>query len=350
MSRIVVVGSRTTAERGGHGRGLRTFSIDGDGVWSLASTWECPNPSFVAWSPSGTLAYVLHGDGDRLSTVAVLEDGTIAPVAERGLPGINPVHLTLDGSRRWLLVCHHINSVASFPINDDESLGDPAGIIEFDAPLGPHQDQSSPKPHQVVPDPVTGGFLVPLKGSDVVVQIALNPDTGELTEVWRAWLRRGSGPRHLVAARSGMVYVLGELDSTVTVMERVSGGLRAVQVLPTWDIADPRDTRAGDIVADPGERVVYASNRSGSGDRTPGGPGPDTIAAFVVQSDGRLIPVGVYACGGVRPRHFLCLDGDLVVELERSDRIVRMPRAADGSLGRPDVLAETGSPVCVLPR
>ncbi|MEV0640430.1 beta-propeller fold lactonase family protein [Streptomyces sp. NPDC050619] len=96
---------------------------------------------------------------------------------------------------------------------------------------------------------------------------------------------------------------------------------------------------------------LFASNRSGAGDATPGGPDPDTIGVFAIERHGGLKPVDWVSTGGIRPR-FIGLEPSgkrLFAANEVTDTIVGFRLNGDGRRLRPvGILAETGSPTCIV--
>ncbi|HVF44772.1 MAG TPA: beta-propeller fold lactonase family protein, partial [Pyrinomonadaceae bacterium] len=156
-------------------------------------------------------------------------------------------------------------------------------------------------------------------------------------------LKPGAGPRHLTFDRAGRrVYVLNELDSTVTAFARApaSGALRELKTYATLP-ADFRGENTGaDIHLTPDGRFLYCSNR-----------GHDHIAAFRVEArTGALRPAGHTPTGGKTPRNF-AVDPTgrfLLVANQRSDSVVTFRiDPSTGALSPTGHAAEIPSPVCL---
>lgn len=201
----------------------------------------------------------------------------------------------------------------------------------------------------------TGRFLlVHDKGLDTVFVCRIDAH-GEITVHSHARTREGAGPRHVAFHPTlPVVYSIDELSSTVTVFDWDvdAGQLTRSQILPSTAPEDTDDTRGAEIVVHPGGRFVYASNRRGAGDHTPGGPDSDTIAIYHVDpASGRLTHAGWQPTGGIRPRHFT-LDHDgsrLYVAHERSHTIDTHSIDPDtGALMATGEIIDTASPVCVV--
>jgi 6-phosphogluconolactonase len=157
----------------------------------------------------------------------------------------------------------------------------------------------------------------------------------------------GSGPRHFAFAPHGRtVYVLNELNSTVTVYDYASerGELHARQVIST--LPDGVDGPAignscAQIVVSPDGRFVYGSNR-----------GHDSIAIWeVAPADGQLRLVGHESTRGKTPRNF-SLDPSgawLLVANQDSGTIVPFRRdPGSGRLTATAPVTHTPSPVAIL--
>ncbi|MEO5321071.1 lactonase family protein [Arthrobacter sp. CC3] len=350
---VAYVGSRTTPERG-TGAGISSFIIT-DGRWTLLEETPAVNPGYLVIDPVSQVLHAASGDHDYITSYRMNDDGKLKELGRQPTLGTNPAHTCLDPSGRYVLVVNHTSgSVVSLPILPDGTLGPVAGQLKLAGDPGPHRtDQTGAKPHQVVFSPVGDYFLVPDKGLDTIFTCALDAETGRLELAGRLRLREFSGPRHVVFhPHHPVAYAINELDSTVIVLDCSSPeSLRPLQYLPTIEVSDTRDSRAAEVVISADGRFLYASNRSGAGDKTPGGPGSDTIAVYAVKADGTLSPAAWTPSGGIRPR-FITLSGDgttLYAANEKSNSIDAIEIDVDSGLplsGRRVV--QTGSPVCIV--
>lgn len=351
---MAYVGSRTTVERG-TGVGISSFSLV-DGRWTLLQETPAVNPGFLVLDAPRGVLHAAHGDQDYVTSYRTFPDGKLEEISTQPTLGTNPAHICLDPTGRYALVANHTSgSVVSLPILSDGSLGPVVGKLDFTGTPGPHRtDQAGSKPHHVMFSPAGDYFLVPDKGLDTVFTGRLAPDTGELQLIAETRLREFSGPRHvLFHPVKPVVYSINELSSTVTVLDSSDPGteMRPLQILPTMEPTDVRDTRAAELAVSPDGRFLYASNRSGAGDKTPGGPGEDSIAIYAVQDNGTLSPLTWVSSGGIRPR-FIGLDpdgGSLYAANEKSGTIQKLKTDAEsGLLGEGLTVAKTASPVCIV--
>jgi 6-phosphogluconolactonase len=399
---LAFVGTRTTAKRNAQGRGIEVFDTSTE-PWTWLETVPATNPSFLTLDRRHGVLHAVHGDGATMSSYRVHAGGLptydggavdggraaeqaaqgiggriLEPLGEQSTEGRNPAHIVIDPTIQWGLVTNHSSgTVVCFRITEDGTVEGPVHVLAFTGEPGPFTaDQTGPKPHQVVfvdtadaarvadtaaavdtAVAAEGGersgsllFLVPDKGLDTVFRCRLDLETGRMSVVDELRLRQGCGPRHLVVHPDGEhASVLGELGNTVTVISGVrstQAPMTDVQVVPTLSEDDVRDSRGGEIVLGSDGTSLWATNRSGAGDSTPGGPGSDTVGLWSIGKDGRLRLTGHAEVGGTRPR-FATLDPSrpgLDIALERSHRIVRLGEVTV----EPFLVAEVNSPVCIV--
>lgn len=151
--------------------------------------------------------------------------GSLSPRGSTPLPE-SMVGITVDRTGRWLLAAAYgANALFVFPLDASGSLvASPS-----------HQGASGGvKPHAICLDASNRFVYVPHLGTDEVRIYAFDATTGTLAPHSQASapVRPGAGPRHLVLSRDErFLYVLGQLDGSVTVFRRdpAGGGLDPVQ-------------------------------------------------------------------------------------------------------------------------
>ncbi len=344
------VGSRTTRERNARGDGINVYRVDAasGALMHVQLVGDVVNPSFLALDRGFRTLYTVHGDAREVSAFRIdPADGTLAFLNRQSTEGLNPVHLALDPSGRWMVIANHLTStLALLPIQPDGALGPVADLVTLEGEPGPHRvEQPFAKPHQVVFDPSGQTVVVPDKGVDRIFAYRLDP-SGHLRPAASPWCtaRSGAGPRHLAFSTNGrFAYVLNELDSTVMSCrwDATSGELAPFQILPALPDDFTDESRAAEIEASRDGRFIYASNR-----------GHDSIATFAADpSKGRLRAIGWTPAGGRTPRFFaLSSDGRFMyVANEDSDTIRLFAITPDAGLPAvTDRVIPTGSPVCIV--
>ena len=349
-SYFAYVGCRTSRERNARGDGIGVYSVDAvTGRWQHVQLLSgLLNPSFLALSKDKRFLYTVHGDGSEISSFTIdAATGQITPLNQQSTRGKNPVHLSLDPTGRFMVVCNHITStLAVLPVGEDGALGPVCDLFELKGKIGPHRvEQPFAKPHEAVFAPDGRFIIVPDKGLDRVFTFALDP-VGKLVPAQppSVQARETSGPRHVAFRLDGrFAYVVNELDSTVTSYgyDAASGVLAPMQVISTLPQSFTGDSRASEIEASADGRFIYASNR-----------GYDSVAIFATdRRTGWLTTVDIVRTRGKTPRFFaLAPDGRFMfVAHEDSDTIAAFTvDQVTGRIAATDDMARTGSPVCIV--
>jgi 6-phosphogluconolactonase (cycloisomerase 2 family) len=303
---VAYVGAFTTAKRKGHGGGINVYRVDpASGAWTHEQLLEITNPSFLAIDRAQRFLYSVHADLDEVSAYAINKaNGHITALNKQSCGGLNPVHLSIDPTGRWIVTANYTaGSVGIVPIEKDGTLGPRSDLVALKGEPGPDtKRQASSHPHEAVFDP-TGRFIaVPDLGFDRVNVFRLDAATGKLAPNDPAFVaaRPGSGPRHIAFhPKMPFAYVVNEIGSTVVTYrwDGKRGSLQPVQILPSTPSSFTGDNHGAEIAVHPSGRVVYASNR-----------GHDSVGVFAVNAgDGTLRPVGWVLTHAKSPR-FFCLD------------------------------------------
>jgi 6-phosphogluconolactonase len=228
------------------------------------------------------------------------QSGNLRLFNEREIPGQGPCHLVLCSSKNGqtdaVVVANYASgSLASFPILFNGRIRPVASHIRHTG-SGPNTErQQTPHVHGVYFDGTTIAAVD--LGIDRVVYYDIDLATDRLSpSADRADLQLtpGAGPRHLAVSKDQrFVYVVNELDSTVSVFDRQISCC-AVQSVSTLTKAD-RNNTAAEIALHPSGRFLYVSNR-----------GDDSLSVFAIDQ-GMLVLTQNIPSGGKTPR-FFCLD------------------------------------------
>jgi 6-phosphogluconolactonase len=351
-SYFAYVGCRTSRDRNARGDGITVYSVDAaTGRWQQVQLLPgLLNPSFLALSKDKRFLYTVHGDSSEISSFTIdAATGRITPLNQQSTQGKNPVHLSLDPTGRFMVVCNHITStLAVLPVDEDGALRPVCDLFELKGKIGPHRvEQPFSKPHEAVFAPDGRYIIVPDKGLDRVFTFAMDR-TGKLAPAQppSVQARETSGPRHVAFRPDGQfAYVVNELDSTVTSYryDAANGALTPMQIIPTLPQSFTGDSRASEIEASADGRFIYASNR-----------GFDSVAILAADPvTGWLSTVDVVRTHGKTPRFFaLAPDGRFMfVAHEDSDTIAAFTIDQEtGRIAPTDNTVTTGSPVCIVLR
>jgi len=326
--RSLVIGTYTPEEPAdGRPSGILTASYDETGVTDLTLAAELADPSWVTATADGRYLYSVAETtefaGEPGGGVAAYArdpaTGAVTPLNALNSGGAEPAHLALDPAERFVAVANYgSGSVSVFARETGGRLGAMTGHVRHQGSSVHPDRQTSPHPHQISFDPVTGDLLVPDLGLDAVVVYRLGDD-GTLTERRTARIAAwpGAGPRHLAFHPGGRhLFVVNELDNTVVAYRRRGGGfIRSctVSTLPDALAGQPGDNLPSAIRVSASGRSVLAANR-----------GHDSIAVFAFDpGTGTLTPALIASCGGRHPRDFILTPdgGGLLVANQESDTV-----------------------------
>ena len=326
---LVYVGTYTT---GAKSKGIYVSRLDlGTGALSAPQlAAETPSPSFLAVRPQGDFLYAVNEvstfNGEPVGSVSAFairkETGTLAPLNQASSAGPGPAHLSLDRTGRTVLVANYGGgSIALLPVGRDGRLGAPTSFIRHTGTSVNPDRQREPHAHQIIVDPSNRFAYVADLGIDKVMIYRFDAAKPSLTAAAppSATLKPGAGPRHAAIDAAGrFVYVINELDCTVTVLagNAGDGSLAEVQTLSTLPPGESlqRGYSTAEIALSPDQTHLYGSNR-----------GHNSLSVFSVdKASGRLAYVSNTPTQGQTPRGFGIEPGGgyLLAANQNSDSVV----------------------------
>jgi 6-phosphogluconolactonase len=344
-------------------KGIYAFDFDSStGKLTLKGVVaETPDPSWVAIHPSGKFAYAANEAGEKSTITAFAVDATSAKLTQLNQLsafGQDPCHLSFDKTDKYLFVANYSSgNVVVFPILPDGKLGEHTANVKDAGTLGPNKErQEGPHAHWIQASQDGASVYVADLGLDQVFKYQFDSANGKLSGSSRlshfsnrqydpsVRLDPGTGPRHAVVSSNGMqMYVLGELQSTVTAFhlvgtdDYVPTAFQRISTLPKG-FSGRNDT--AEITIHPNGKFLFASNR-----------GHDSIAVFSIDpAKGTLTNVGTFSTGGKEPRHFAIdpTGGYLLAENQNSNSIVVFHiDPATGALTKVSQADGIPSPVCL---
>ncbi len=198
-------------------------------------------------------------------------------------------YVVVEPSGRNLLAASYPGAIlTSHAIGASGAVAGPARQV-VDTPL---------RAHAVITDAAGRFAYVPCLGGDVVLQLAIDAESGRMTQVGRLKTHASCGPRHMRFSPCGrFAYVLGELDGSILACTVEAGGrlaaMQAVSTLPRGFRA-PAGQRimAADIQITPDGRFLYASERL-----------TKVLSGWRIGPGGGLSPIGSIGTEGM-PRGF----------------------------------------------
>lgn len=340
----------------GGGEGIYLYRLDlADGSLRHAGTTEgVVNPSYLTLERGRRFLYAVNeveefgGAASGAVSAFALDGKKGAPrlLNQRASKGGAPCYVTASNSGRFVLVANYAGgNVAVLPVLVDGSLGDAVDVEQHEGSGPDRGRQEAPHAHSVMLDPANRFAYSCDLGTDKVMVYRFDTRTGRLSPAAPPSVstKPGAGPRHLAFhPRGRFVYVLNELDSTVTAFARdpASGALAELQTLSALPAGFAGENTGADIHCTPDGRFLYCSNR-----------GSDSIAGFSIDARaGTLRPLGHTPTEGKTPRNFVIDPSGrfLLVANQKSDGIVTFrldPRT--GALIPAGQAARVPSPVCL---
>jgi len=349
---LAYVGTYTTKTAS---KGIYAFRYDASSgkLEPLGVAAETADPSWIAIHPNGKFLYAVKeaGKNSMVSGFALnAQTGKLTLLDQLPALGEDPCYISLDKTGKYLLVANYSSgNVVVFPVGADGELGPATANVRDEGPLGPNKErQEGPHAHWIETSVGNRFAFVSDLGLDRVLIYKFDAEGGRLSnpdpsqpDAFSSALPPGSGPRHVAFSHDGkFMYVLGELQSTVTTFANEAGEkYRALQTVSALPAAFSRRNDAAEIALHPSGKFIYTSNR-----------GLDSIAVFHVEGSGLLRLAANVRTGGKEPRHFsIDPSGNyLLAENQLSDTIVtfRIDQKT-GALTPTGATLEVPSPVCV---
>ena len=365
---ILYVGTYT----GGESQGIYAYGYDAASgkLAPLGLAAVTVNPSFLTVDASRRFLYAVNeahdykGEASGGVTAFAIDrkTGKLEERNEVASRGADPCYIAFDRTGKYVLVANYSGgNVAAFPLLADGRIGDASSVVKDTGMLGPNRDrQDAPHAHWIEASAGNRFAYVSDLGLDRVLIYKFEATTGALSPAepardvakagssdakhfLSATLTPGTGPRHVAfSADERFMYVLGELDSTVTVFasdaKETFGSLQKISALPAGFSGL---NTAAEIAIHPSGKFLYTSNR-----------GDDSIAVFAIdRATGRLTFIQRVASGGKTPRNFT-LDPRgarlLAANQDSSNIVVFDIDAASGRLAATGKLLKVGSPVCLV--
>ena len=265
------------------------------------------DPSFLVVSPDRRFLYAInetdHFNGQPAGGVSAF---SIAPATGK-LTLLNqvsslapgPAYITLDRSGHYVLVANYDEgSVAVYRIMPDGKIGDSTAFVRHYGSSVNAERQKGPHAHSIAMSSDNRFAIVADLGLDELIVYPLDASQGTLGTPRVIKTDPGVGPRHLTLASSGkFVYVINELKSSLTVYSynASDGAMTPLQKISTLPNNFHGENTAAEVVLDPTEKFLYASNRGDD----------NSIAVFAVDpKKGTLTAIEYVPTGGKTPRNF----------------------------------------------
>jgi 6-phosphogluconolactonase (cycloisomerase 2 family) len=257
------------------------------------------NPVAEAVSTDFTTLYVANEDDNTIVQFLVGSDGKLYPQNTVNTPGVFPLAVAAAGKNLFvadlyqpLPTCSNAapcsGSIASFPVNSDDSLGAPAANLSLGANYWPLILPSNPT-HVLMPTAiatVASGADIYVTASDTasglgyVFGYAVNSD-GTLTSLTGSPFAAGSHPSAVAGDPSGTYLYVTDFTKSDILAYKINAGI----LTPLGSGPFPSGSGPSGIVVDSAGKFAYVSNSQDS-----------NVIAYTI-SNGTLTSAGTYATG-----------------------------------------------------
>ena len=360
---ILYVGTYTT----GDSKGIYAYRYNGDTgeLQSLGLAAATENPSFLTtdkahehlFAVNETGNYQGHSSGAVTAFSLERKTGKLTQLNQVASHGADPCYISFDRSGKYLLVANYTGGTISvLPVLAGGRLGEAVSVRKDSGALGPNKErQEAPHAHWIEATAGNRFVYVADLGLDKVLIYKFDGETGTLSreesapsknkateDFFSATLAPGTGPRHVAFSPDGnFMYVLGEMDGTVTVFANDKEIYHSIQKISSLPADFSGENTAAEIAIHPTGKFLYTSNR-----------GVDGIAEFSIDpGSGKLTLVGNVSSFGKTPRHF-AIDPTgtrLLVANQDTGNIVEYSiDSTTGKLVRVGKMVGVPSPVCLI--
>lgn len=329
-------------------KGIYVYKFDAKtGDFSLKNNTEnILNPSYLTVSSDKKFVYSVS-ENDKKSTASAFKfdskSGKIDFINTEFSKGQNGCYIIND-EKNIITANYSSGSISVFGKNSDGSIAEVKQVVQHTGKSINEKRQDTPHAHMVYFSPDNKYVLASDLGTDGIYVYQYNPNSFNETLVLKDSIavKPGSGPRHFTFSKDGKyVYLLQELDGTVTSFQYAKGILKKVNETTVVATDFKGDIGAADIHISPDGKFLYATNRGTAND----------ISAFKILKNGKLEFVQRTSTLGKGPRNFAIdpTGNYLLVGHQHSNEVVIFKR--DKSTGG---LTDTGkriplcSPVCLV--
>lgn len=259
----------TFTSEGAEGIYLCNFNSE-TGYISLATTFKgIDNPSFLKISSDRKYLYAVSRTSEAIEKTGgfvvaykIGKDGTMQFLNKQVSNGAQPCHIDVSADGKFVAIATYGGGTTSvYPINDNGSLQPASSTINNNNLLN-NNDKIVSHAHSIKFSPFDGKVYSADLGTD---QLNIyNIKDGILVSGNQKFVKfkKGTGPRHFVFHSGGnIIYVISELNSTVSVLKKESGIWREIQNISTLPVGFKGKSYCADIHISTDGKFLYGSNR-----------------------------------------------------------------------------------------
>lgn len=303
----------TFTSGGAEGIYLCDFNIS-SGKITLNKTFKAvDNPSFLVVSPCKKFLYSVNRfpvnveqTGGYVNAYKINENGNLHFINKQLSHGSGPCHIDVSSDGKFVAIATYGGGTISlYPVNKEGGLKPAASIIENKGSGFNEARQSAPHAHSIKFAPFDDLVFSTDLGTDQLNIFKLQNGKLATAEQDSVEMAPGAGPRHFdFHPNKKIIYVINELNSTVSVIGNERGVWKIIQEISTLPEGFEGTNYCADIHVSKDGKYLYGSNR-----------GHNSIAVFQVEKNSGIIDfIKTIPVEGDWPRNFVISpDGDFML-------------------------------------
>ncbi|MBK6283224.1 MAG: lactonase family protein [Draconibacterium sp.] len=307
------------------------------------------NPNFLKISPNKKYLYVVNRApqiiepiGGYISAYEIEKNGALKFLNKQLSHGADPCHVDVSKDGKHVAVANYGGGTTSlYPVAVNGSLLPASSVIVNEGSGIDKSRQTKPYAHSIKFSPFENRVFSADLGTDQLNIFELEGDKLIQSGQKFVKLQPGSGPRHFDFHPDGnFIYVISELNSTITILKRVGKNWEEVQVISTLPTDFKGTSYCADVHVSNDGKYLYGSNR-----------GHNSIAVFEINSETKkLKPLGYVPVEGDWPRNFsLSPSGDFMLVANQKSGNITVFKINKGN-GMPEYTGnqiQIPAPVCI---
>jgi len=292
----------TFTSEGAEGIYLCNFNSE-SGEITLDKTFKgVDNPSFLKVSADKKYLYSvsrtteeIEKSGGFVVAYKIGKNGILHFINKQIANGAGPCHIDVSADGEFAAIATYGGGTTSvYPINDDGSLSSVSSLINNNSLIDSEENVVS-HAHSIKFSPFDEKVYSADLGTDQLNIYSNKNGVLETGQQKFVKLEKGAGPRHFEFSANGeIIYVINELNSTISVLKMESEVWSVIQNISTLPSDFVGKSYCADIHISDDGKYLYGSNR-----------GHNSIAVFNVNPESsELVFVGTVAVEGDWPRNF----------------------------------------------
>lgn len=331
------VGTYTDAES----EGIYKYQLTNEGHIKFVNlAARSDNPSFLTMSKDKQYLLAVNEIGEGRIESFSIDGDSLTPISSSASGGSSPCYITINDEGLVLAANYSSGTISLLQLDNQGRLSKPLDIQQHSGE-GTTSRQQGPHAHSVYFAPKNNEVVSVDLGTNELWFFELDEKGEELKPIapYKLVMESGAGPRHLDFHPSeNFLYVLNELNSTVSVIEKTSDSEYKVRRNYTTLPDDFKGENYGaDIHISSDGKFLYTSNR-----------GHNSIAIFAIENGGDTLRlIDTIHVEGDWPRNFSLSPDErfLIVANQYSNNLVSFMR--NQKTGKLDFLMSLDAPTPV---